>query len=87
MSSRKHYAQWHASTSGNRHVIDSLDMVGEATAGLSLHAMRQLLIASDYSKEPIQRQDTTLQVEHFIQSQLGDDVVEFKKPIQTLKDV
>ena len=87
LASRRHYAQWHAASSGNRHVIDTLDSVAEATAGLSLHAMRQLLLASDYSKQPIQRQDTTLQVEQFIQSQLGDDVVEFKKPIQTLKDV
>ncbi len=85
--SRKHYAQWHATQSGNRAIIDQIDTVADATAGLSLHAMRQLLLASDYSKEPIQRQDTTLQVEQFIQSQLGEDVIEFKKPIQTLKDV
>lgn len=85
--SRKHYAQWHATQSGNRAIIDQVDTVADATAGLSLHAMRQLLLASDYSKEPIQRQDTTLQVEQFIQSQLGEDVIEFKKPIQTLKDV
>jgi hypothetical protein len=84
---RKHYAQWHAANSGNRTIVDSIDMIAEATAGLSLHAMRQLLLASDYSKSPIQRQDTTLQVEHFIQSQLGDDVIEFKKPVQTLEDV
>ncbi len=85
--SRKHYAQWHATQSGNRAIMDQVDTVADATAGLSLHAMRQLLLASDYSKEPIQRQDTTLQVEQFIQSQLGEDVIEFKKPIQTLKDV
>jgi SpoVK/Ycf46/Vps4 family AAA+-type ATPase len=87
MQGRKHYAQWHSANSGNRTILDSIDMIAEATAGLSLHAMRQLLLASDYSKSPIQRQDTTLQVEHFIQSQLGDDVIEFKKPVQTLKDV
>lgn len=87
IGSRKHYAQWHASQSGNRAISDQIDMVADATAGLSLHAMRQLLLASDYSKEPIQRQDTTLQVEQFIQSQLGEDVIEFKKPVQTLKDV
>ena len=87
IASRKHYAQWHATQSGNRAIIDQVDTVADATAGLSLHAMRQLLLASDYSKEPIQRQDTTLQVEQFIQSQLGEDVIEFKKPIQTLKDV
>lgn len=87
LQGRKHYAQWHSANSGNRTILDSIDMIAEATAGLSLHAMRQLLLASDYSKSPIQRQDTTLQVEHFIQSQLGDDVIEFKKPVQTLKDV
>jgi hypothetical protein len=87
LQGRKHYAQWHAANSGNRTIVDSIDMIAEATAGLSLHAMRQLLLASDYSKSPIQRQDTTLQVEHFIQSQLGDDVIEFKKPVQTLDDV
>ena len=87
LAARRHYAQWHASQSGNQSITDALDMVSESTAGLSLHAMRQMLLGSDYSKEPIQRQDTTLQVEQFIQSQLGEDVVEFKKPIQTLKDV
>lgn len=86
LAGRKHYAQWHTSNSGNKQVADSIDMVADATAGLSIHAMRQLLLASDYSKEPIQRQDTTRQVENFIQSQLGDDVIEFKKPVHTLKD-
>jgi SpoVK/Ycf46/Vps4 family AAA+-type ATPase len=87
LKGRKHYAQWHAAKSGNQSIVDGLDMIAEATAGLSIHAMRQLLMASDYSKTPIQRQDTTQQVEDFIQSQLGEDVIEFKKPVQTLKDV
>jgi hypothetical protein len=86
LAGRKHYAQWHTAISGNKAIADSVDMVADATAGLSIHAMRQLLLASDYSKEPIQRQDTTRQVENFIQSQLGDDVIEFKKPVHTLKD-
>ncbi len=86
LAGRKHYAQWHTGNSGNKEIADSVDMVADATAGLSIHAMRQLLLASDYSKEPIQRQDTTRQVENFIQSQLGDDVIEFKKPVHTLKD-
>jgi SpoVK/Ycf46/Vps4 family AAA+-type ATPase len=87
LKGRKHYAQWHAAKSGNQSIVDGLDMIAEATAGLSIHAMRQLLMVSDYSKAPIQRQDTTQQVEDFIQSQLGEDVIEFKKPVQTLKDV
>jgi SpoVK/Ycf46/Vps4 family AAA+-type ATPase len=87
LAARKHYLQWHATQSGNKSVAESIDTVSDATAGLSVHAMRQLLLAADYSKEPIQRQDTTRQVENFIQSQLGEDVIEFKKPIHTLKDV
>jgi len=87
LASRKHFIQWHTSVSGNRGVAQSVDTVAEATAGLSLHAMRQLLLAADYSQKPIDRQDTTYQVEQFIQSQLGEDVIEFKKPTQSLKDV
>lgn len=87
LASRKHFIQWHSVNTGNRSVPQSADTVAEATAGLSLHAMRQLLLAADYSQKPISRQDTTLQVEQFIQSQLGEDVIEFKKPSQSLKDV
>jgi SpoVK/Ycf46/Vps4 family AAA+-type ATPase len=87
LASRKHFIQWHSVSSGNRSVPQSADTVAEATAGLSLHAMRQLLMAADYSQKPINRQDITLQVEQFIQSQLGEDVIEFKKPSQSLKDV
>jgi len=87
LASRKHFIQWHSSVSNNRSVQHATDTVAEATAGLSLHAMRQLLLASDYAQKPIERQDTTLQVEQFIQSQLGEDVIEFKKPSQSLRDV
>ena len=87
LGSRKHFIQWHSSVTTNKSVQQSTDSVAEATAGLSLHAMRQLLLAADYAGKPIARQDTTLQVEQFIQSQLGEDVIEFKKPVQSLKDV
>ena len=87
LASRTHFIQCHGSLGGNRFVQQSSDTVAEATAGLSLHAIRQLLLAADYAQKPIERQDTTLQVEQFIQSQLGEDVIEFKKPSQSLKDV
>jgi SpoVK/Ycf46/Vps4 family AAA+-type ATPase len=94
---RVHFAQLHRNTS--RPLLNSLptdnphseplsiEDFGRATAGLSLHAMRQLMLASDYSGQPIRREDTTLQVEQFIQSQLGEDVIEFKKPEHRLTDV
>lgn len=87
LNSRRHFVQWHLSNNNSNQVPHSVESVAEATAGLSLHAMRQLLLAADYARKPIERQDTTQQVELFIQSQLGEDVIEFKKPSQTLKDV
>ncbi|MCC7335307.1 MAG: ATP-binding protein [Pirellulaceae bacterium] len=64
-----------------------LDALAESTAGLTIHALRQLLLASAYNHRPVSRDDVVRQVEQFIQTQLGEDVVEFKKPTHTLKDV
>ncbi len=88
MNSRLHFLNHHASRNGKSNENGDSDrrIVAEATAGLTLHALRQLILVSDYLNKPIDRQDTTLQVEAFIQAQLGDDVVEFKKPQHTLKD-
>ena len=61
--------------------------LSESTAGLSIHALRQLLIGACFSKKPIDMNDVVGKVEQFIKSQVGDDVVEFKKPSHTLKDV
>ncbi len=59
----------------------------KAPAGLSIHSLRQLLLAASYNQRPVSRTDVVQQVEQFIQAQLGDDVIEFKKPVHTLKDV
>ncbi len=67
--------------------MQPVDTMSESTAGLSLHALRQLLLAADYTKQAVDRGDVTQQVEQFIQSQLGDDVIEFKKPVHSLNDV
>ncbi|MCA9181701.1 MAG: ATP-binding protein [Planctomycetales bacterium] len=64
-----------------------LATLAESTAGLTIHALRQLLLASAYNHRPVSRDDVVRQVEQFIQTQLGEDVVEFKKPTHTLKDV
>lgn len=65
----------------------NLNWLAEGTAGLSIHALRQLLLAAAYNQRPVSRLDVVSQVEQFIQAQLGDDVIEFKKPVHTLKDV
>lgn len=57
------------------------------TAGLSIHAMRQLLVGAAYAEKPLAAADVVDKVEQFIQAQLGEDVVEFKKPTHTLEDV
>ncbi len=57
------------------------------TAGLSLHAIRQLLAAASYSQKELTPNDLIAKVEEFIQSQVGEDVVEFKKPDHRLEHV
>jgi hypothetical protein len=67
----------------------NVESIAKNTAGLSLQALRQLLIESAY-RFPNQDVPSDLiidQVEDFIQSQIGEDVVEFKKPTHTLNDV
>lgn len=57
------------------------------TAGLSLHAVRQLLAGASYADRELTPTDLVDKVEEFIQSQVGEDVVEFKKPSHNLSDV
>jgi len=56
-------------------------------AGLSNHAMRQLLVGAAYAREKVTPEHVVAKVEEFIQAQLGEDVVEFTKPKHTLQDV
>ena len=89
MQSRLHFLNVHAATQGPQKSSDqsNRDVIAGATAGLTLHALRQLVLVADYQNKPIDRSDTAAQVEAFIQAQLGEDVVEFKKPQHSLKDV
>ena len=57
------------------------------TAGLSLHALMQLLKGASHDRRPLSQQTVIAKVESYIQSQLGEDVVEFKKPQHSLDDV
>ena len=57
------------------------------TAGLSIHAVRQLLLGAAYAERPLEPADVVDKVQEFIQAQLGEDVVEFEKPKHTLADV
>jgi len=59
-----------------------LAKLSEQTAGLSIHAIRQLLRSGDLGAENI-----AAKVEQYMTSQLGEGVVEFKRPKHRLKDV
>lgn len=56
--------------------------IADQTAGLSLHAIRQLLCSGDYSLNNI-----ALKVEEYMVSQLGEGVVEFKRPTHRIDSV
>ena len=60
--------------------------LAKLTAGLSLHALAQLLKAALYEKRTLTQAEVVVKVEQFIQSQLGEDIVEFKKPTHRLED-
>jgi len=60
--------------------------LAKLTAGLSLHALAQLLKAAFHEKRMLTQAEVVAKVEDFIQSQLGEDIVEFKKPTHRLED-
>lgn len=64
------------------HHCELADALSDQTAGLSLHAIRQLLRSGDYSPKNV-----ASKVEEYMEGQLGEGVVEFKRPTHTLEDV
>ena len=91
MSERQHFISWFNNTP--KLVEKPLNLWGTQaqlamlTAGLSIQALRQLLLATCYAGEKLQPEDVIEKVSEFIQAQLGEDVVEFKKPAHSLKDI
>ncbi|MBT5928420.1 MAG: ATP-binding protein [Verrucomicrobia bacterium] len=89
-SDRKHFISWF-----NRHLNEGEELklwstqsqLATLTAGLSLQALFQLLKGAAHAREKLQPEEVVAKVESFIQNQLGDSVVEFKKPEHRLKDV
>ena len=91
-AAREHYIAWFAAQQAARGAPQAKlwadgAQLAALTAGLSLHALRQLLIGAAHSGTPLQPADVVGKVEEFICAQLGDDVVEFKKPSHSLNDV
>jgi len=91
MSERQHFISWFNNTP--KLVEKPLNLWGTQTqlamltAGLSIQALRQLLLSVRYSGGKLQPEHVINKVSEFIQGQLGEDVVEFKKPAHSLKDI
>jgi hypothetical protein len=56
------------------------------TAGLTLYAIRQILLEFQYNGQELNNNIIAQKIEQFIKSQVGEDVVEFKKPEHKLSD-
>ena len=91
MAERQHFISWFNNTP--KLIEKPLNLWGSQaqlamlTAGLSLQALRQMLLSACYSGEKMQPEDVIEKVSEYIQAQLGEDVVEFKKPAHSLKDI
>ena len=91
MPERQHFISWFNNTPKLEekplNLWGSQAQLAMLTAGLSLQALRQMLLSACYSGEKLQPEDVIEKVSEFIQAQLGEDVVEFKKPAHSLKDI
>ena len=91
LDARRHFISWFNRT--QKPAEQTLNLWGTQaqlamlTAGLSLQALRQLLVAACYAGGKLRPEAVIEKVSEFIQAQLGEDVVEFKKPAHTLKDI
>ncbi len=89
-AARLHMIHWYmqrVSTGREIRLWDTPEALSRMTAGLSSHALLQLLRLAEYSGSTLTPEDVIGKVEHYIQGQLGVDVVEFKRPGHGLEDV
>ncbi len=87
---RAHYLAWFEKNQPKDRALKlwaNAEGVVRATAGLSLHAFRQLLLGAQHGGGELGAADVVDKVAEYIQRQLGEDVVEFKRPTHTLADV
>jgi len=87
---RLHFIQWFMESqqsSTETRLWGSQEELAFLTAGLSIQSLNQLLKGAAHEGRTIQSKDVVEKVEDFIQSQLGEDIVEFTKPEHSLDDV
>jgi len=87
---RKHFISWFnqkCPADGKIQLWGTQEELAKFTAGLSMHALMQLLKGARHEKKELSQDEVITKVEEFIKSQLGEDIVEFKKPSHTFEDV
>ncbi len=87
---RSHFIEWfmaQVDTAAPVSLWGTATDLSELTAGLSLHALMQLLKGARHEQRTLRQSEVIAKVEDYIRSQLGEDVVEFKKPTHTFADV
>ena len=95
MIARQHFISWfnqkQNAADSSLSLWGTQEQLATLTAGLTLHALRQLLMLACYQttklNQKLEPSTVVHKVSDFIQSQLGEDVVEFKKPNHSLEDV
>ena len=91
VEARRHFISWfnrkQKPTNKELNLWGSQSQLAVLTAGLSIQALRQLLVSACYSGEKLRPERVIEKVSEFIQAQLGEDVVEFKKPAHSLNDI
>ncbi|MEO0586987.1 MAG: hypothetical protein AAF078_05040, partial [Planctomycetota bacterium] len=65
----------------------TVDALARASAGMSLHALRRLLLDAAHRDTPVSPDDVIQHVADFLANQLGEDVIEFKRPTHRLDAV
>jgi hypothetical protein len=90
LETRKHFISWFARNDSQDRKLQlwgTQAELAELTAGLSLHALMQLLKGVRHGRAKLSQEVVVAKVEGFIKSQLGEEVVEFKKPGHSMNDV
>jgi SpoVK/Ycf46/Vps4 family AAA+-type ATPase len=89
-TTRQHYVSWFDDQQPTTHKL-TLSMgreeFVELTAGLSIYALSQLVKGASHEGVTLTPTEVVAKVEAYVQSQLGEDIVEFKKPGHALEDV
>ncbi len=88
MADRLHFIETYCEGAKRKPKLwSTADALARLAAGLSIHAIRQLLARAAYDEKGLTPTDVVEKVEQFVQGQIGEDVVEFKKPAHTLDAV